>query len=143
MTITINETFFYYWIIAIVFETLYSFISIKTQWRKLKKNTQTYQTLMIMKDTFKQVASTKLLWKSIFSPATYIAGYIILCLVAPIFFPFSMFKILRKAIFGKNKLEKKSEEEEKAFDEARQRSEDFMKNEGLPFIENDTVNTNI
>lgn len=131
MTFTINITFLYYWIIAIVFETIYCYFIFKTGWNKAKQN----ETFTIIVNSLKELASFKLLWKSVFNPVTYIIVYLILCLVAPILFPYSLFKIIRK-LFGKTKLEKQAEKETESYEASQERSEDFMENEGVYSEEN-------
>lgn len=130
MTITINQTYFYYWIIAIVFETIYVYVSFKIEWKKVKKKEEQYSTVIAIIKAYKEQATYKLLWKKIFNPITYVAVYILFCITSPIFFPFSLFKLIRKMFGYKTKLEKQSEIENQKAEEARKRHEEWMKTEG-------------
>jgi hypothetical protein len=58
----------------------------------------------------------------------------ILLLMFLIMFPFSVLSLIKKAIFGKSKLEKEAEAESQMMEESKRRSEEWLKNEGEPFI---------
>ena len=139
MTITINETFLYYWIFAIAFLIIYYYVTIKAGWNQLKQQVELYSTLTVIFNSLKETASFRLLLKRIFSPVTYIAVFLILCLIAPILFPYSLFRIIR-SILGKTKLDKESLKEEIAIENSQKHAENFMKNEGVLF-ENESNKT--
>lgn len=130
MTITINETFLYYWLCTVIFETIYSYIAFKIALKQFKKNVEQYEFFMIIIKQLKQMASVKLLWKIIFNPFTYIIVYLIFCFITPLLTPFSLFRLLKKIVGYKTELEKKAKSEEKAMEEAQLISKEWMKNEG-------------
>lgn len=99
MTITINETFFYYWLVAILFSTIYYYKKIKTQWKKLKSETDSYGIFMMLINKFKQEASYKRLLKQIFNPINYILIYLIFCFISPILFPITILRLIIKNLF--------------------------------------------
>lgn len=93
MTIIINEAFFYYWALAIVFESILWYIS----WKKLKKDSLRYETIIIMMKTLKKT--------QLINPIAYIIFILFFFYVSPIIFPYSLFGIIRK-LFRKKKLDK-------------------------------------
>lgn len=130
MTITINAYVLYYWAFAIVFETIYSYITFKQAWKKLKKTVEAHEYVMDMINAVKQMASAKFLWKKIFSPYGYFIGYLIFCIVAPFLFIASLVTLSKKLIGYKSKLEKDAEVEEKMAEEAQKEAKEWMANEG-------------
>jgi bacterioferritin (cytochrome b1) len=57
-----------------------------------------------------------------------------LALVSPFIFPLTLISMLKKLIFGKSKLEKEAEAEQKAMEEAQRKAAEFMKTEGHEHI---------
>lgn len=127
MKIEINETLIYYWLFAIIFETIYCWITLKIVWYKFKKKSpQQHDYVLALIDSFKQNPSIYIVWKKIFNPFGYTAIYVIFCIIAPIFFPFSLIILLKKMVGYKSKLEKKAYAMEQAYD----KSQEWLKNEG-------------
>lgn len=131
MTITINIFFFYYWIITIIYET----INVIIIWKKFKKKTEQHEMFVAYKEALKRSASMQMLWKAIFSPLGASIAFIFMCIVSPIMFPFSLITLFKKLIGYKSELEKKVEVEEKSYEEAKKRSDHFMKNEVMELPE--------
>ena len=83
-------------------------------------------------------ASLKLLYKRILSPIGFIIGFVMFSFITPILFPFSLWRLFKKLIGYKSKLEKESEKETQAYEKAVEKSEEFLKNEGnaMPVLTN-------
>lgn len=126
MTLIINKFFLYYWLFSIVFETIYAVYIWKDWSKKIKSN----EFIIMLKKAIEYSASLQLLFKTIFNPVTYIMMYIIFVLISPLLFPASLFGIIKRATGYKSKLERKSEEEIKRMEQAKKRSEEFMRTEG-------------
>ena len=131
MTITINETFFYYWICSIIFETVYSYITFKIAWKKLKKKSEQYEMIMMFIEQIKKLASVQLAFKMIFNRFNYITGYLIFCILSPLLAPISLIRLFKKIVGYKTDLEKKVIEEEKKMEEAERKSKEWMETEGV------------
>lgn len=127
MTITINIYFFYYWLIAIIYETI-NFIII---WKKFKKKTEQHEFFNAYKEALKRSASLQWLWKAIFSPVGFSLGFMFMCTVSPIMFPFSLITLFKKLIGYKSDLEKKVDVEQESYERAKRKSDDFMNNEEI------------
>ena len=112
--------------IAFVFEAIFLYY----MWGKFKKKMDSPQFQMI-KGMVANINSFQALKKKIFNPFTLIfAGIPILVLISPFLFPLTIISMLKKLIFGKSKLEKQADAEQKMMQEAFGQSQDFLKNEG-------------
>lgn len=139
MTFSISQLFFYYWILSIIFEAVYCFYL----WKQAKKKLAKYPSVAVFLNALKSVASAQLILKKIFGPLGYSIGFVLLCIISPVMFPFSIITLFKKLIGYKSKLEKKAEEELKDAERAEQRSNDFMRNEGRGiFWEDEQINPN-
>jgi hypothetical protein len=130
MTLTIHPYFLYYWLFAIVFCSVHNFIELRTGLRKLKTE-EKFAQLRTIFDHFKQQASMQFLWKQIVNPFSISVAYLIFCIVTPVLLPRTLFKLGKKATGYKTKLEKKAEQETKDMEEAKKRSEEFMRTENM------------
>ncbi len=133
MTITINQTFLYYWLFAIIFETIYNYITFTTEWSKFKKRLEAeeYAIYKELFNQYKQMSSIQLIWRKVFNPMSYFVGYIIFCIVTPIILPMSLITLFKKLIGYKSDLQKRAEMEGKRMEEANEREHEWMKNEGI------------
>lgn len=112
--------------VAFVFEAIFFYF----MWRKFKKKMDEPQFQMV-KGIVMSIKSAQALKKKIWNPFTLIfAGIPILALVSPFIFPLTLISMLKKLIFGKSKLEKEAEAEQKAMEEAQRKAAEFMKTEG-------------
>ena len=131
MTITINTYFLFYWICAIVFETIYVY----TLWKEAKKQMVKYPMLMTFKETFMKTAGLQLVYNMLFSPPTFILGFVLLCFASPLIFPFSLLTLFKKLIGYKSKLEKQADDITESYEKSKKESEEFMKNEDRRNVE--------
>lgn len=134
MTITIAQPVLYYMAISIVFETVFTAYQFKKEYEKLKKYSDTFEIIKSCYKQLKQTATFKLLFKSVFSPLTFIVMYIFFCIYAVIHFPVTIIKSIRK-IFYKTELEKKAEEENRLMEEFYNKKQEFLRNENRAFVE--------
>lgn len=119
-----------YTAVAFVFEAIFFYF----MWRKFKKKMDEPQFQMV-KGIVMSIKSAQALKKKIWNPFTLIfAGIPILALVSPFIFPLTLISMLKKLIFGKSKLEKEAEAEQKAMEEAQRKAAEFMKTEGHEHI---------
>lgn len=125
-----------YLIVSVIYEGITFIIS----WKQFKKKLDGTPQLQMLKMMFSATASMENLKKKFLN--WYTIGFVgvpFLIIISPFLFPYTLFGHLRRLIFGKTKLEKRAEEEQKQYDEARKRSEDFMRNEGRqPNVETST-----
>ena len=142
MTFTISQPLFYYWIFAIIFEAIYCFYL----WKQAKKKIAKNAVVMLFINTMKTIPSLQLILNKIIGPLGFSVGFVLLSIVSPIMFPFSVLTLLKKLIGYKSRLEKKAEEHEKMYEkaeaDAKRHSDNFMRNEGRFFETEEPINPN-
>ncbi len=127
MTITIHPFIIYYCLFTLAYEAIYILYSYK----QAMKSQQAQQFLTLMKDYYNNSPSVRMVYKTIMSPAGFIFAFIIVFLVSPFMFPFSLYALIKKLFGIKSNLEKEAEKEAKQFEELKKRQEEFMKTEGI------------
>jgi|ERR1700741_1286431 len=126
------KLFITYFIISVIFELF----AIYFGWKSLKKKMAGNPMISMAKASILSLASGQLLKKKLISIPIIAVVFIALLIAAPIIFPFSLFSKIKKLIFGKSKLEKQAEAEGKAQEEAYNKSQEWLKNEGDIFMSN-------
>lgn len=111
-------------------------------YKGLKKKVEQMGVMPMISGYLNQSASLQLIKGSILSPFGFVLGSLLLIIVAPFMFPFSVITGLKKLVGYKSKLEKKADAEEKQMEEAmaasKKQSAEFMKSEGRGVIEDDS-----
>ena len=130
MTITINLYVVYTWLFIIVFETIYSYVTLRKAFEEAKKM-EGFSIAKMVFNSLKERPSFLLMYKRVVNPVGFLVAYIIFCLICPLVFPSSLISVFKKCIGYKSELEKKAEEEEKEIKEQEKQSERFMESEGI------------
>jgi len=125
MNIYLSSEVLIIWLSIFIFEVIHLYINWVNFKKKMKKN----ETVMFMVEAFKKSPNFLRLWKMIYNPFTLFVLLMILAIISPVVFIFSAFSLLKKLVGYKSKLQKQAEAEEKAMEEAKKKSEEFMKNE--------------
>jgi superfamily I DNA/RNA helicase len=121
MTIFIPQSLFYYYLLSVVFESIYLYIIFNKNWKQIKENKTLYSFFNLLVDQFKKMKSTQFIIKQIFNVRGYFIAFIIICFIAPFLFPFSLFSLFKKIIGYKSKLEKQANEEARKVKEAQEK----------------------
>ena len=136
MTITTSPSmmyFFYYWALAFIVELIRAIFG----YRKLKKNLSENQLLGGFISMAQMNPKIGFALKILKSPAMYIVYAAIIFLVSPLTFLFTVWKLIKKMVGYKSKLDHIAEEHTKAMNAAKEYSDDFMKREGVGPIDID------
>lgn len=121
-------TLIIYCTVAILHESITFYLNYKKVKVKLKNN----EMIRVIKNIATDTNSGKFMKRKVVFYAIIFTP--ILLLMFLIMFPFSVLSLIKKAIFGKSKLEKEAEAESQMMEESKRRSEEWLKNEGEPFI---------
>ncbi len=122
---------------------LYESISILNAWSKFKKKPEYYHPFKSTKDAVLENKYFQVLKAKVFN--YYTIPFIIFpfcVLFFGLLFPFSIYSLIKRSLFGKSKLEKEAESESIAMEHASNKAKEFMATEGeqdivMPIISED------
>lgn len=127
-----------YIITSVVYECFNVFFSYKKIKKKINERPDLKDFINIYKTSFLNSKNGQYLkskvWNWYIVSFVYVPMFIV---ISQFLFPFSLFSHLRKLIFGKSELQKEAEDESKKYEDAKKKSDEWLKNEGDINPEND------